>query len=254
MNIVQVRNIKLGSGIPKICVPLVGKTDNELIKEINKLKNINFDLVEWRIDFYEDALNINKINNVSKKIRELLCNIPILATFRTSKEGGEKSITNDEYIELYKKLCKSKYIDLIDVELFSGDNVVTEIVNNAHENNIKVIMSNHDFKKTPSKDEIIKRLIKMQELNADILKIAVMTESSVDVLTLLNATNEMITKYAKCPIITMSMSGLGVISRISGEIFGSCLTFGAAENASAPGQINVVKLKNILEELHNNIK
>ena len=36
MNIVQVRNIKLGSGIPKICVPLVGKTDNELIKEIKQ--------------------------------------------------------------------------------------------------------------------------------------------------------------------------------------------------------------------------
>ena len=64
MNIVQVRNIKLGSGIPKICVPLVGKTDNELINEISKLKNINFDLVEWRIDFYEDPLNINKINNL----------------------------------------------------------------------------------------------------------------------------------------------------------------------------------------------
>ena len=83
LNIVQVRNIKLGSGIPKICVPLVGKTDNELINEISKLKNINFDLVEWRIDFYEDPLNINKINNLSKKIRELLGDIPILATFRT---------------------------------------------------------------------------------------------------------------------------------------------------------------------------
>lgn len=253
MNIVQVRNVKLGSGIPKICVPLVGKTDDELISEIEKLKDINFDLVEWRIDFYEEDININKIADVSKSIREKLGDIPVLATFRTAKEGGEKSITNDKYIELYKCLSESKYVDLIDVELFSGDSVVKKIVDNAHENNIKVIISNHDFNKTPSKDEIIKRLIKMQELNADIPKIAVMPESSGDVLTLLNATNEMVCNYAKCPIITMSMSGLGVISRISGEIFGSCLTFGAAKKASAPGQIGASKLSDILNELHNNI-
>lgn len=253
MNIVEVRNVKLGSGIPKICVPLVGKNDDELTNEIKKLKDIEFDLVEWRIDFYEEILNINKLINVSKNIRELLGDVPILATFRTAKEGGEKNITNGEYIELYKKLCENKYIDLIDVELFTGDNIVKEVIDNAHRNNIKVIMSNHDFNKTPSKDEILKRLLKMQELNADIPKIAVMPQSSEDVLSLLNATNEMVTKYAKSPIITMSMSGLGVISRISGEIFGSCLTFGAAQKASAPGQINAVKLKDILDEIYNNI-
>ena len=32
-NIVEVRNLKLGEGIPKICVPLVGKTNEEIIEE-----------------------------------------------------------------------------------------------------------------------------------------------------------------------------------------------------------------------------
>ena len=65
MNIVEIRNVKLGSGIPKICVPLVGKTENELVNEVNKLKDIKFDLVEWRIDFYKDALNFNNVIKVS---------------------------------------------------------------------------------------------------------------------------------------------------------------------------------------------
>ncbi len=69
----------------------------------------------------------------------------------------------------------------------------------------------------------------MQELGADLPKIAVMPQNEKDVLVLLEATNEMFKIYADRPIITMSMSGMGVISRLCGEIFGSALTFGAAK-------------------------
>ena len=69
-------------------------------------------------------------------------------------------------------------------------------------------------------------------------------------LILLWATDEMINKHAKTPIITISMSGLGVVSRIAGEIFGSSITFGSAEVASAPGQIEVSELYKILNIIH----
>ena len=136
------------------------------------------------------------------------------------------------------------------MELFTGDREVSEIVNFAHENEVKVVMSNHDFDKTPAKEEIVKRLCKMQELGADLPKIAVMPQTTSDVLTLLCATDEMVTKYADRPIITMSMAGLGVISRIAGETFGSALTFGAAKVASAPGQVSVKELNNVLKLMH----
>ena len=54
-----------------------------------------------------------------------------------------------------------------------------------------------------------------------------MPQNKKDVLTLLSATEEMASEYADRPIITMSMSGTGVISRLCGEVFGSALTFGA---------------------------
>ena len=92
----------------------------------------------------------------------------------------------------------------------------------------------------------------MQELGADIPKIAVMPTCRRDVLTLLCATEEMYTEHADRPIITMSMAGTGLISRLCGEVFGSALTFGAAKKASAPGQAAVNDLNNMLQVLHEN--
>jgi len=51
----------------------------------------------------------------------------------------------------------------------------------------------------------------------------------------------------------MSMAGTGVISRLAGEAFGSALTFGAATKASAPGQIPVNELKQVLDILHKSL-
>ena len=76
-----------------------------------------------------------------------------------------------------------------------------------------------------------------------------MPRDTTDVLTLLTATDEMNREYADRPIITMSMSALGVISRIAGETFGSCITFGAGEQSSAPGQVEVKALSYILDNI-----
>ncbi|EBF1872566.1 type I 3-dehydroquinate dehydratase, partial [Salmonella enterica] len=140
--------------------------------------------------------------------------------------------------------------DMIDLELFTGDDEVKATVDYAHQHNVAVIMSNHDFHKTPAAEEIVQRLRKMQELGADIPKIAVMPQTKADVLTLLTATVEMQERYADRPIITMSMSKTGVISRLAGEVFGSAATFGAVKKASAPGQISVADLRTVLTILH----
>ena len=87
----------------------------------------------------------------------------------------------------------------------------------------------------------------------DIPKIAVMPQNKADVLTLLAATEEMYRCYADRPLITMSMSATGVITRLCGEVFGSAMTFGAVGQVSAPGQIPVEKLNSALEIIHNAI-
>ena len=186
-------------------------------------------------------------------MREILGETPILFTFRTAKEGGERAIEPDEYVELNERIAKSGYVDLVDVEAFIGDTYVEKVVKTSHECGVKVIASNHDFRKTPPKAELISRMRKMQELGADISKIAVMPQSTEDVLTLLSATEEMRRCYADRPVITMSMAGTGVVSRMCGEVFGSALTFGAAGKVSAPGQIDVEELRTVLGIIHKSL-
>lgn len=253
MNPVIVRNIKIGEGIPKICVPVVGMTMDEIINEAKSFSDIPVDIVEWRADWYEDVFAFDKVRETLVQLRKVLGETPILFTFRTAKEGGEKEVDEAVYCALNKMVLEAGDADLIDVELFSGEAVVKEIIRCAHQHGVKVIASNHDFQKTPSREEIIERLKSMQELGADILKIAVMPQSSKDVITLLAATEEMAANYAKQPLVTMSMSGRGVVSRLAGEVFGSAMTFGAAKKASAPGQIPVQELENILSVLHQSL-
>jgi 3-dehydroquinate dehydratase-1 len=93
-------------------------------------------------------------------------------------------------------------------------------------------------------------MVLMQERGADIAKMAVMPQNRRDVLTLLAATVEMTEEHPSTPVITMSMSATGVTSRLTGESFGSALTFGAAKKASAPGQIGVEELKQVLDIIH----
>ena len=252
--VVQVRNLRIGEGIPKICVPIVGVTREEILREAKTVKEVNMDLVEWRVDWFEDVEKIEKVKEIAIELRKELKDTPILFTFRTANEGGERETAIDRYVSLNKEIIESGLIDIVDVELFTGEQYVQEIIKTAHKCGVKVIVSNHDFHKTPSKEEMVSRMIKMQQIGADLPKLAVMPQSKRDVLELLLATDEMNTTYATCPIITMSMSEKGVISRISGEVFGSALTFGAAEKGSAPGQMPVKDLAMILKGLHESIK
>lgn len=201
-------------------------------------------------DHFDDVSSIASVLESVRTLRNCIPDKPLLFTFRSKQEGGEKVLSAEAYIALNKAVVESGFVNMIDLELFTGDALVKDTVAFAHAHGVKVIMSNHDFHKTPPKEEIVKRLCKMQELGADIPKIALMQQSKDDVLTLLAATLEMHEKHADRPIITISMSTTGVISRLSGELFGSAATFGALKKASAPGQIAVKDLRTVLTVLH----
>lgn len=202
----------------------------------------NTDLIEWRIDFFDQVEDAEKLVETAKKLRQVMSEMPLLTTFRTHFEGGVKKLSEEEYFDICRVLIKEKATDLLDLELFRKTSKLKEIIAEAHENNIYIIMSNHDFDKTPETSELERRLTLMKTYGADIAKIAVMPNSARDVLNLLLATDNI--KYKlNCPLITMAMGDLGKVTRISGEVFGSCLTFGTVGDASAPGQIKSTNLK-----------
>ncbi|WP_342564335.1 type I 3-dehydroquinate dehydratase [Paenibacillus sp. FSL R7-0345] len=250
---VTVKNVTLGEGMPKICVPLVSTTLLELEAEAEALKGLAPDVVEWRSDFFEGVEDIAAVQAALEVIQGILPDIPLIFTFRSAREGGEKEISAEYYVQLNKAAAESGWVDIIDVELSGEEPKVRELIAAAHACGVFVIVSNHDFAGTPSEEEIVSRLRRAQELGGDLPKIAVMPGSPGDVLTLLAATNKMQELYADRPIITMSMGGEGVVSRLAGEIFGSALTFGAAHKPSAPGQVAAAELRKVLELLHKSL-
>lgn len=254
MNTVYIKKLAIGEGKTKICVPICGKTKEAIFEEAEKILKLPADLVEWRGDWYDDIYNEDCLKEVLIGLRRILGDKPILFTFRSIQEGGQRPITPEAYLKMADIVCSTGNVDALDVELFMDAQVNPLIIEKAHECGVVVIASNHDFYKTPEKDELTRRMILMDEMGADILKIAVMPKTKSDVLELLTATEEMERLYSDKPIITMSMGAMGLISRLSGGFFGSALTFGAGEKASAPGQIPAKDLAMILNTIHEHME
>lgn len=250
---VQVKNVVIGEGEPKICVPITGDTLPGLLAEAEELRTLDLDIVEWRVDFYEHVHDVDKVQQALHELRAKLGDIPLLFTFRTLEEGGQRFMAPADYVALQQAVVATGQADLIDVEWFNKEQHVPELVAVAHRAGVKVVLSNHDFDKTPPVEEIVSRLRRARQLGGDIVKIAVMPGSAADVLALLEATHVMREQYADCPLITMSMAGRGMISRLSGELFGSAVTFGTAGRLSAPGQVSIRELRGVLSLLHQGL-
>ena len=251
---IRVRDITIGEGSPKICAPVVEVTQEDILEEGEKLAlSKGVDLIEWRIDFYDESSDISKILQTASLLRTVVGKKPLLATFRTKNEGGNKEIEESAYKDMLIAISESGDIDMVDIEVYFMDEKNTKDIVKSLKKNVVVVGSYHDFDKTPDKEDIVGRLRKMQDLGADIPKIAVMPQSTEDLLALLSATEEMRRCYADRPVITMSMAGTGVLSRMCGEVFGSALTFGAAGKVSAPGQIDVEELRTVLGIIHKSL-
>jgi len=255
-NFIAVKNIRIGVGTPKICVPMTGNTVEDLLAEAELIQlNKNFvDMVEWRVDFFNDSEDLSKVMTALSTIHQRLKELPLVFTFRSLEEGGEKEIHPSYYFDLNEAAAKSGIVDLVDIELRHRDEDIGQILSIIHENGRLGILSSHNFASTPSKDKMVEILERGKKLGGDIPKLAVMPTSARDVLALLEATVEMQEKHPDTPIITMSMAGQGAISRLSGEVFGSSVTFGALKKASAPGQVQVTDLRRTLEILHHSLQ
>ena len=158
MNIVKIKGIELGKGSPKICVPVTGRTKEEIRLRLEDLQEAEPDLAEWRADWYEGVFDWEKLEDELAFLRRELGNMPLLVTFRTKEEGGEQEISREAYEKFLRQVISSGHADLIDVELFRGEELLAEICREAHQAGVKAVASSHDFNGTPEKEEMIRRL------------------------------------------------------------------------------------------------
>ncbi len=250
MSAFAIKGLELGSGQPKIIVPLMGADVATCLQDIETGKAAGADCFEWRGDFADVCQDINGMVQMGQLLASAVPNHPLLFTFRTANQGGNDTLDVERYVALNRALIDASIPDLIDIEAQIGDNDIRDLVHYAHDHNVRTVVSYHDFEETPPKDQIIALVAHMVELGADIPKIAVMAHNTHDVLELLSANEEVRKLYTTGPLLTLAMGSVGSITRLAGEYFGSDLTFCSLSEASAPGQVDIRVARTIIDELH----
>lgn len=250
MSCIPVRGCRIGEGRPKVIVPIVGHTETAILEKAAEFSTLRADCVEWRVDLFEDAKDLGAVARCAAKLRVALKDKLLLITFRTKAEGGNVGLTHEEYLRYVHTVLDTDCADLIDIEYFTAGADLPMLIDDAHTAGATVVCSSHDFRKTPPQAELVARMVQMQQAGADLPKLAVMPQSRADVLELLAATAEMADLHPETPVITMSMGTLGAVSRLAGEAFGSAMTFANPGQASAPGQVSLDIVNEVLDALH----
>ncbi|MCI1675024.1 MAG: type I 3-dehydroquinate dehydratase [Ancrocorticia sp.] len=250
---VRLGNVVIGAGEMKIIVPITPTDQEEAISQAAIASESGADIVEWRVDYLHDV-SIEAVCHIAA-ILTTRVKQPILATFRTSAEGG-RAIGDDDYVRLLSTLISTGSIDAIDVEFFRGTDTftpakpITEILEFARERGIPTVASYHDFSTAPPRAESLARLGAMADAGADIAKFACMPQNALDVAELFVTSAEAAERLAP-PLIMLAMGSIGAVSRAAGHIFGSAATFAMVGEATAPGQMPISELRPVVAALEH---
>jgi 3-dehydroquinate dehydratase-1 len=235
--------------LPLVCTPLVGRTAEAVLAEAAAVAAKRPDLVEWRVDFFEPIGRTDEVIEVARQVKALVAPAPLLFTRRATHEGGQPiPLDEEQVVALYRAVCAAACVDLVDYELSNPEVHRAAIRQAAHGAGLGLVLSFHDFQATPSFEALLDKLRSAERAGADVAKIAVMPQGLEDVLTLLSATLRA-RRELGIPIVTMSMGAHGSVSRLFGWVFGSCVTFGVGQTASAPGQVSIEDLRVVNEIL-----
>ena len=225
--------------IGKIILSLTGRDLAEIENQLLAMKELDFDVVEWRADYYYDP-------SVFGLIRRICPNQQLLFTVRSREEGGLFQGADEEMGNMVMAASLEGKAELVDMELlgFYGRN--RSMLQALKQTGTRVILSFHDFHSTPSEERIRDLFRSMKEAKADIGKIAVMPVTEKDVETLAEGAR-LAVKEMDLEIIAISMGELGRKTRLDLSLTGSTMTFGALGAGSAPGQVEAVELAKILK-------
>jgi 3-dehydroquinate dehydratase-1 len=244
---IELQGKPIGEGVfPLIITPLVGRTPTAITDELAAILPRKPDMLEWRIDFFEAIGDTARVIETAHAIRAAAGGIPVLLTRRNVTEGGQPiPLAEPAVVAMYGDACKARCVELIDYELSNDAADLAALRRVSAEHGIAMIMSYHNFQETPAAEVLDGKFALAQKLGADVGKVAVMPKDPADVLTLLAATYRA-SQTLSIPLISMSMGGIGSLSRMIGWVYGSAATFAVGKSSSAPGQVAIDELRTAL--------
>ena len=209
-----------------ICVPIKKKTFKDCLQSFKKAQKIG-DVVEIWFDSFSAGGEIKDLFKIKSK--------PILYKV----EGTDKD---------FQKVLQTNSIDYIDLDLSTPQNVIKKI--KYDQPKVKIIISFHDFKKTPSLKMLEKISDEMIKIGADIVKIATFANNFKDSMTILELLSGLTARNIKA--ICLAMGKEGEFTRTAGQFLGNYLMYAPLSEGekTASGQITAQKFKKILKSIN----
>ena len=215
----------------KTCVSIgassPAKLKSDLIKALNKS-----DYAELRLDFLKPIQIPNFLNSVKTHLQRCIC------TLRPKSEGGKFSGTEKERISILKLVAEFNPY-LLDVEYNTLKN--KELYKFLKTNKVNLLVSWHDFSKTPSK-EFLKNMVKKMSRFSKNIKIVTTARAIDDTLRILALYRQ---KPTTTNLVAFAMGDYGRMSRILCTKLGSPFTYVSLGKPIAPGQFSIEEMKSI---------
>lgn len=227
----------------KKIVALFGKNLGAVKEELKKIEGYSIDIVEIRADFVEER----SLDNLSKIVEEIRKNqeLEVMLTLRSKREGGEfVGLDYAERVLTYLDLD----IDYIDIQVNElSDQTLHELIEYARKRNIKTIFSVHDMGRAITKGIFRHYYDKAKKFGADLVKIVDMPHDIGEVIAKLELSGKH--QNSKSPqLISISMGGLGKISRYETNIYKPSYTFININDDIEIGQIRIKEMNIILAQ------
>lgn len=213
----------------RICGVVQARDTEHAVSDIMIL-NETADLIEIRLDYREEELDLSVIRRNSK--------LPLIATNRGHEQGGRSRRKGRERLEILLRASEEGF-QYVDMEISTPE--AGKAVSSVHRNGSKAILSHHDFAGTPSTLELERLFKEGEKKGADLVKL-VGTATRVE--------DNLIYLDFNCRHpgnIFFGMGAAGVVSRVISPLLGGAFTYASVEEGkkSAPGQLTVSELRSV---------
>ncbi len=216
----------------KTCVTIAEKTPKKFDSVLKKALKKS-DYAELRFDFLKPIQVPDALELVKKKLRRCVC------TLRPSSEGGKFQGSEKERISILK-LIAEYHPFLIDIE-FNTLRKNKTLHNYVKKTKTDILVSWHDFKKTPS-------IPALKKMNKQMIKFSKFVKIVTNAKTINDSSNilSLYSNSTNTNLIAFAMGDNGRMSRILCLYLGSPFTYVSLGKPIAPGQFSLEQVKKIL--------
>ncbi|MEO2068120.1 MAG: type I 3-dehydroquinate dehydratase [Desulfurobacteriaceae bacterium] len=232
----RIGTVELGKK-PRVIVAL---NEANLKENLEKARTLKIDLVEARIDLLSE-ISKDSIKKFLNAVADY--GFYTVSTLRPTWEGGKFKGSEEERLKLFETIVKHPATGAVDIELRAE--ILPKVKELVKKERKVLIISYHDFEKTPESSEIEEIFKKAVEKGADIVKLAFTGKTKEDVAKVCCTLSKL-----SHPKIFMVMGEEGKFTRVIGFSFGSLLTYTFFGEPVAPGQIEAEKLLKLINEFY----